>query len=99
MACSSGIISALFWRKEVCYSHNKSLLDGLYLFVCIKDMSLSVCDKHVLLLAPSLHLVNALSSELRLRIELIWTHRDYFSNIMTFVQSHPGWFLNTLLFI
>ncbi len=54
---------------------------------------------YVLLLLPSLHLVNAVFLKLRSRIELIWALRDYSSNIMTFVHSHLNWFLNTLLFI
>ena len=99
MACSPGTISALFWRKKVYCSYNKSFLDGLYLLAFVKHMCLSVCNRYVLLLASSFYLVDALPSELWSRIELIWAYRDYFSNIITLLHSYPGWFVNTLLFI
>lgn len=98
LACSPNIISALFWHKEICHSYNKGFLDKMYLFAYVKYMSLSICDIHFFLLAPSLYLVNNLPTELWLKIELIWTHRDYSSNIMLLVYSYLSWFVNNLLF-
>ena len=59
-------------------------------------MYLSIWDRYALLLATNLYLSNASPSKLRSRIELIWAHQNYSSNIMTLVHSHLGWFIYTL---
>ena len=47
LACSPGTISALFWRKKICCSYNKSFLNGLYLLIYIKYMCFRICNRHV----------------------------------------------------
>ena len=69
--CSSNVVSAEPWCKQICKCRNRKFLDGMYMLGCVKYMSFNVCDRHLYLLALNLHLVDALPTELRLRIDSI----------------------------
>ncbi len=99
LACSCSELSTSAWRAQICASHDKGLLNGMYLLAHLKYMSFFVCDRHILLLASTLYLVEAMSAELQIRIDELWEHRSTTAVLTAFVYLHTEWFVNILRFI
>lgn len=73
-SCSDSVVCAMSWRRQICNCHDLGFLDGIYVFSCVKHISLIVCDYHLYLLASKLYLVDTLPAKLYSQIDLIWKH-------------------------
>ncbi len=89
LPCARSELSTLAWHAQIYASHDKGLLNDMYLLASLKYMSLFICGRHILLLVSTLYLVEAMLAKLQIRIDELWEHRSTTAILTAFVCLHP----------
>lgn len=97
--CSDRVVSSVLWRENVCYRGDCDFLEGMYLLAGSKYCLLMICDNHIKLLSSKLYLVNAPTSDLRSRMDMVWENRHSTATLTSFIEDHKTWFYDEFPFV